>query len=47
MNSTVELPHGGVRGAELEKQEQSSPKHAHRSVGEKKRREGAGKVMTH
>jgi hypothetical protein len=28
MNSTVELPHGGVRGAELEKQEQSSPKHA-------------------
>jgi hypothetical protein len=27
-NSTVELLHGGVRGAELEKREQSSPKHA-------------------
>jgi hypothetical protein len=26
-NSTVELLHGGVRGAELEKREQSSPKH--------------------
>jgi hypothetical protein len=24
----VELLHGGVRGAELEKREQSSPKHA-------------------
>ena len=26
-NSTVELLHGGVRGAELQKLEQSSPKH--------------------
>jgi hypothetical protein len=34
MNSTVELLHGGVRGAELEKRELSSPKHIvfHRSM---------------
>jgi hypothetical protein len=31
-NSTVELLHGGVRGAELKKREQSSPKHALRAT---------------
>jgi hypothetical protein len=31
----VELLHGGVRGAELEKREQSSPKHALKGTKEK------------
>jgi hypothetical protein len=29
-NSTAELLYGGVRGAELEKRQRSSPKHPHR-----------------
>jgi hypothetical protein len=35
-NSTVELLHGRVRGAELEKREQNSPKHPRKSAGAKK-----------
>jgi hypothetical protein len=34
-NSTVDLLHGGVRGAELEKRERSSPKHPLKKISTK------------